>query len=113
MANEEGDGVANKEGDNVTNEEGDDVANEEGDGVANEEGEGVANEEGDGAASEEGDDVSSEEGDGEEDDCPMCHVKGLTCQWICCDYCDTWFHTHCTEANPDCLLDIFFCSKCV
>ena len=57
--------------------------------MAKEKGDGVANEEGDDVANEERDGVANEEGDGEEDDCSVCHVQGLACLWICCDYCDT------------------------
>ena len=49
----------------------------------------------------------------EGDDCPVCHVSGLSCQWICCDNCNVWYHTHCTDANPDSLPDMFYCLKCV
>ena len=51
--------------------------------------------------------------DESEDDCPVCHIKGLSCQWIACDYCDVWYHIHCTEVNPNVLPDIFYCSRCV
>lgn len=63
---------------------------------------------------------TSHEGDGEGDgdgdneySCPVCHITGLSCQWICCDNCDTWLHTHCTEVDPDHLPDIYYCFKCV
>ena len=50
-----------------------------------------------------------------EDDieCPICCIKGLGCQWICCDNCDTWYHTHCTDVDPDNVPNIFFCTSCV
>ena len=98
MSKEEREGASNKEGD---------VSKEEKEGVSNEEGDGVSKEESEGASNEEGDDVSNEEGDGREDNCPVCHVKGPACQWICCDNCDTWLHTQCTKAKPDRLPDIF------
>lgn len=41
------------------------------------------------------------------DDCPICHVSDLCCQWICCDNCDVWYHTQCTDVNPD-IFQIFF-----
>ena len=61
---------------------------------------------GDGA-SEEGEEMSGG------DDCPVCHEKGLSCRWICCDYCDVWYHMHCTKVNPNRLPEIYYCSNCV
>ena len=49
----------------------------------------------------------------DEAECPVCHVPGLSCQWICCDSCNVWYHTHCTDADPDNLPDLFNCLKCV
>ena len=40
-------------------------------------------------------------------------IKGLCCQWICCDSCDTWLNTHCTEVDPEKLPDIYYCFRCV
>ena len=54
-------------------------------------------------------DISCED----EDDCPVCHIKGLSCQWICCDNYDTWYHTQSTEINPNVLPESFHCSHCV
>ena len=55
--------------------------------------------------------------DDEESDveCPICHVKEgqSSCQWVCCDNCDIWYHTHCTDVDQDDLPDIFYCLKCV
>ena len=110
MSKEEREGASNEEGDGVSKEESEGASNEEGDGVSKEESEGASNEEGDDVSNEE---RVSGEGDGREDNCPVCHVKGLACQWICCDNCDTWLHTQCTKANPDRLPDIFYCFKCV
>ena len=53
--------------------------------------------------------VSNSEDD-DDVDCPVCHVRGLSCQWI---YCNVWYHTHCTDADPDDLPDMFHCLKCV
>ena len=57
--------------------------------------------------------VSSGEEDDEDVECPVCHVHGLSCQWICCDNCNVWYHTRCTDADPDNIPDIFYCFKCV
>ena len=43
----------------------------------------------------------------------VCYIHGQFCQWICCDNCDVWYHTHCTVANPDRIPDIFYCFQCV
>ena len=56
------------------------------------------------------DELSENEDDIE---CPICCIKGLGCQWICCDNCDTWYHTHCTDVDPDNVPNIFFCTSCV
>ena len=65
---------------------------------------------GEGSEASNGEEVSDDEGDVE---CPVCHIHGLSCQWICCDNCDVWYHTHCTDANPDRIPDIFYCFQCV
>ena len=65
---------------------------------------------GEGSEASNGEEVSDDEGDVE---CPVCHIHGLSCQWICCDNCDVWYHTHCTDANPDRIPDMFYCFQCV
>ena len=50
--------------------------------------------------------VSNSEDD-DDVDCPVCHVRGLSCQWICCDDCNVWYHMHCTDADPGDLPDMF------
>ena len=32
----------------------------------------------------------------------------MDCLGLCCDNCDVWYHTTCTDANHDNLPDIFF-----
>ena len=60
-------------------------------------------------------DDDDEEVSQDEVECPICHVKEgeSSCQCICCDNCDIWYHTHCTDINQDDLPDIFYCLKCV
>jgi hypothetical protein len=57
--------------------------------------------------------VSNSEDDDDNVDCPVCHIRKLSCQWICCDNCNVWYHTHCTDANPDDLPEMFHCLKCM
>ena len=74
----------------------------------------LSNSEGDEVSNSEGEEVSNGEGDNDDGvECPVCHVRGLSCQWFCCDNCNVWYHTHCTDANPDSLPNMFYCLKCV
>ena len=57
-------------------------------------------------------DEDVESNDEDEVECPVCHLGGLSCQWICCDNCDIWYHTHCTDVNPKRLPDTFYCPSC-
>ena len=56
---------------------------------------------------------NSEDEDDDDVDFPVCHICALSCQWICCDNCNVWYHTHCTDANPDDLPEMFHCLKCM
>lgn len=59
----------------------------------------------------EGEEMSNGEGDDEYVECPVCHIHGHSCQWVHCDNCNVWYHTHCTDVDPDNLPDIhvFYC----
>ena len=52
--------------------------------------------------------VSDDEGDVE---CPVCHilVNGFVVTIVMYGI----YHTHCTDANPDRIPDIFYCFQCV
>ena len=44
--------------------------------------------------------------DDDDVECPVCHLRGLSCHWICCDKCNIWYHTYCTDVEPDNIPDI-------
>ena len=43
--------------------------------------------------------------------CPICNqdVGGL---WICCDECNTWFHTSCLRISSQNIPDVYVCVSC-
>jgi len=48
--------------------------------------------------------------------CPVCCNDDPYEKWVCCDICDTWYHTGCVGISPDeCsqLKDMdWYCSEC-
>ena len=73
----------------MLNGEGEEVSNGEGGKVLNGEEEASNGEAGE-VLNGEGGEVSNGEGDNDNVECPVYHVHGLSCQWICCDNCDVW-----------------------
>ena len=45
-------------------------------------------------------------------ECPKCNLF-VDCQWICCDNCNVWYHTHCTSISPNDIPDEFYCENCL
>ena len=55
---------------------------------------------------------STEEESDHSTECPVCCLD-IDCQWICCDKCKVWYHTHCTSVDIDDLPDEFYCERCI
>ena len=65
------------------------------------------------------DEDEAQKKDATDDDikCPVCCNDDPYEKWVCCDICDTWYHTGCVGISPDeCrqLKDMdWFCTECV
>ena len=44
--------------------------------------------------------------------CPKSNLL-VDCQWIFCDNCNVWYHTHCTSVSPNDIPDELYCENCV